>query len=69
MPIYEFVCSGCEREFEKLVMGASARVVCPHCGSGEVERRLSVFGVKSGGKFTPSAAPGCAGCSPASPGV
>ncbi|MFQ5893020.1 MAG: zinc ribbon domain-containing protein [Nitrospinota bacterium] len=50
MPIYEFTCPGCGHEFEKLVLRASRlrRVACPSCGAGEVERRLSLFGVGGG---------------------
>jgi putative FmdB family regulatory protein len=41
MPIYEFDCAGCGEGFEELVaMGATP--ACPHCGSREVERRISL---------------------------
>lgn len=69
MPIYEFSCPGCRDEFEKLVMGSRTEVACPACGSARVERRMSVFGVKSGGRFTSSLGSDCSGCAPASPGV
>lgn len=68
MPIYEFACPACGDEFEKLVMGASTEVACPACGSPEVERQMSVFGVKSGGRFTSSVGGDCSGCSQASAG-
>jgi putative FmdB family regulatory protein len=46
MPIYEYRCQGCSREFEALV---TARTVplCPTCGGGALERLISSFGVSS----------------------
>jgi putative FmdB family regulatory protein len=45
VPIYEFECSDCGHRFEELVgshVGAEAEdVVCPDCGSAEIERLLS----------------------------
>jgi putative FmdB family regulatory protein len=45
MPIYEYHCRGCEKDFEKYVPGATTKVACPTCASGDVMRKLSVFGV------------------------
>ncbi len=44
MPIYEYACRACGREFEELVRGPAdeAELACPACGSAELERRLSV---------------------------
>jgi putative FmdB family regulatory protein len=42
MPIYEYRCNECEREFERYVSGASVAVECPTCQSERVMRRLSV---------------------------
>jgi putative FmdB family regulatory protein len=45
VPIYEFACESCGHAFEELVGShvglAIADVVCPECGSAEIERRLS----------------------------
>jgi putative FmdB family regulatory protein len=45
VPIYEFVCESCGCRFEELVgahVGVDATdVVCPECGSAEVDRLLS----------------------------
>lgn len=41
MPIYEFVCTKCDKAFETLVRG-DTKVVCPACESAKVERRMSV---------------------------
>jgi len=62
MPIYEYHCPQCESDFEKLVTGGTA-VACPACENKEVERTMSVFGLKVGTTFVPSGGSGC-GCSP-----
>jgi putative FmdB family regulatory protein len=45
VPIYEFDCQSCGHRFEELVgshVGVDAsEVVCPECGSDQVERLLS----------------------------
>jgi len=48
MPIYEFICKECSKNFEDLVMSASRidEVVCPVCGSGQVKKRMSTFASK-----------------------
>jgi putative FmdB family regulatory protein len=66
VPIFEFICGRCGREFEKLVGSAAAKVCCPECGGRKVAKKFSVFGAKSGGKFTPSSGGGCTSCSKSS---
>jgi putative FmdB family regulatory protein len=66
VPIFEFVCGACGREFEKLVGSSSAKVCCPACGGRKVTKKFSVFGAKSGGKFTASSGGGCTSCSKSS---
>ena len=41
MPIYEYVCRRCRREFEVLVRG-SENPVCPHCAAVDIDRQMSV---------------------------
>lgn len=70
MPIYEFVCSNCGEEFEALVMGASHDIKCSKCGSGKVQKKMSVCAIKTGYKFTgtgkKASSGGCGGCSSSS---
>jgi putative FmdB family regulatory protein len=62
MPIYEYRCRGCGRDFELYVAGASTTVACPACDGGDVMRKLSVFGLKSGGPVMSSVPAGIGGC-------
>ena len=62
MPIYEYDCAICKDRFEKLVRNPNpTEVQCPSCGSKEVVRRFSVFGMKSTGSFSPSTSSESAG--------
>jgi putative FmdB family regulatory protein len=57
MPIFEFRCEDCEREFEEVVLPTLAKSLdqntphCPSCGSPKVRRILSV------GNFRPDGIP------------
>jgi putative FmdB family regulatory protein len=42
MPIFEYVCRQCSKEFEALVRG-DAEVQCPVCSSKKLDKQLSVF--------------------------
>jgi putative FmdB family regulatory protein len=48
MPVYEFVCKRCAREFEELVLGGE-QPCCPHCRSVDLQKKFSVFAAGSGG--------------------
>ena len=41
MPIYDFVCTKCEYEFESLVRATDVPV-CPECGASLVKKLLSL---------------------------
>jgi putative FmdB family regulatory protein len=45
MPIYEYKCSTCGREFGKLILSEDDRrsLACPSCGSRDLERLMSRF--------------------------
>lgn len=63
MPIYEYACLACGAEFEKFLQTPSA-VFCVSCESERVSRRLSVVGVRTGGRGgdAPAAPMGGGGC-------
>jgi putative FmdB family regulatory protein len=73
MPIYEYVCKGCDKRFELLVR-ASTAVECPSCHGKSVEKQLSVFSMGSAGltstPMSPSEVAACGMCGdPRGPGA
>jgi putative FmdB family regulatory protein len=48
MPIFEYSCKACGREFETLVRAGSSPA-CPACASTDLERLLSLPAVHSSG--------------------
>ncbi len=62
MPLYEYVCAQCGREFELLIRG-SEKPRCPSCGGERLEKRFSVFAVNTQGReATAPVRPACQGC-------
>jgi putative FmdB family regulatory protein len=55
VPIYEFACRSCDRRFEELVKlnGSTVAATCPHCGSADAQRLLSMFAVGSASQAKP----------------
>jgi len=65
MPIFEFRCQACGREFEKLIFGGDPEVECPACGQKGAEKLMSACAAKVGYKFTAASnpkGPSCTGC-------
>ena len=70
MPIYEYTCNACGKNFETLVMGSDIPT-CPACSSEDLARRMSKCGFISkstgpGGQIQTTKSAGssaCAGCS------
>lgn len=69
MPIYEYRCPDCAKEFEELVFGNKIPP-CPACGAKNAERLLSCACVRTAAPSRvgqtvpyPSSGGGCAGCS------
>jgi putative FmdB family regulatory protein len=62
MPIYEYRCAECGEKFELFLRSVTRKAVptCPKCGSSEVEKAVSLFGVggSSGGSRASAAACG-----------
>jgi putative FmdB family regulatory protein len=46
MPIFEYVCKGCGKQFEAIVLG-SKEAECPQCSGRELEQQLSKFAAHS----------------------
>jgi putative FmdB family regulatory protein len=47
MPLYEYTCLSCGREFELLILKSTPAPACSHCSSTSIERRLSMFAISS----------------------
>lgn len=45
MPIFEYNCANCKRNFETLVFSKEEEVRCPYCGNSSIDKQLSTFGV------------------------
>ncbi len=59
MPIYEFVCKECNKDFEALVRSSNWKGTrCPNCESTKLEKKLSVFAASGGQE---EAMPDCSG--------
>jgi len=62
MPIYEYACTVCGKEFEKLVRQSSPHPECPNCHSSELRKKLSAFSALSSAPSA-TALPGpCGSC-------
>ncbi|MGE5221673.1 MAG: FmdB family zinc ribbon protein [Omnitrophica WOR_2 bacterium] len=66
MPLYEYACSNCGAEFEKMVRFSEADRLpaCPQCQSQETHKKISTiasYGISSGGGFTTSSSCGSSG--------
>ena len=48
MPIYEYACRDCGKQFEYLTREGQAPQ-CPSCDSAELDKQLSTFAVSAGG--------------------
>jgi len=49
MPIFEYECRKCGRLFEELLMSAAQEVLCPSCGSADIEKLISRVAKSCGG--------------------
>jgi putative FmdB family regulatory protein len=65
MPIYEYKCMDCNKEFEYLVFGHDQDIICPECEKTNVERMMSACSFKSSGNYSPAGgtSSGCSSCS------
>ncbi len=62
MPIFEYHCTKCDKDFEVLVFG-NQKVTCPHCNGKKIKKLLSTVSHKSDGEFTSSQGSACSSCS------
>lgn len=71
MPIYEYQCNSCGKEFEILVRKSSPPPQCPGCNGAELRKKLSAFATFAGATSPQMALPAaCQGCgNPGGPGA
>lgn len=64
MPLYEYSCKKCGQRFECLVtVGKEKGVVCAECGSGDVQKLISGFGIGGGSSRIKASSSSCTSCS------
>ncbi len=62
MPIFEYVCNDCNKEFDVLVKSSKENnVKCVSCNSDSVKKKLSSFAVNTISSSAPECSTGCAG--------
>ena len=65
MPIYEYQCTSCGKEFEVLVRSSSPAPQCPSCQGTQLHKKLSAFATISSAASTqadlPAACQSCGG--------
>ena len=63
MPIFEYQCTSCGKEFELLVRNSSVAPECPGCSGSDLRKKLSAFATISGGASAHAELPAsCQGC-------
>ena len=53
MPIYEYLCQGCDERFQKLMKISQAAPACPSCSDEDVKKQISLgsFVLKGSGWY------------------
>ena len=71
MPIFEYECTSCGKEFELLVRNSSVAPECPGCSGRDLRKKLSAFATITGGASAHAELPAsCQGCGqPGGPGA
>ena len=63
MPIFEYQCASCGKEFESLVRNATTRPECPACKGTDLRKKLSAFAMIAGTTSMPQGLPAaCQSC-------
>ena len=68
MPIHEYFCKKCEKEFEELILSKEEKVFCPECGGSRVQKLMSSAAFRTQGRAMShsSSGGGCSSCSASS---
>ncbi len=71
MPIFEYQCASCGKDFELLVRNSSTVLACPDCTGTELRKKLSTFAAITGSASAQAELPAsCQSCgNPGGPGA
>ncbi len=67
MPIFEYQCAACDKEFETLVRNSSVVPACPVCSGTDLRKKLSAFATVSAQADFPAPCQSCG--NPGGPGA
>jgi len=64
MPIYEYQCQACGKDFERLFFAGDdeGQIACPHCGAKKCRRQMSAFSTSGDKSPFAGMADSSAGC-------
>lgn len=69
MPIYEYLCGGCNKPFDRIVKAGTpdSEIACTHCGEKKAMKKISMFSFGSRSKSgdyvsAPSSGHSCGSC-------
>ncbi|MEW6184340.1 MAG: zinc ribbon domain-containing protein [Thermodesulfobacteriota bacterium] len=64
MPIFEYTCLDCGRDFETIVFKSTEKVCCPQCNTENLEKKMSKFAFKGNERFVGTgSSSSCGSCS------
>jgi len=70
MPIYEYHCDDCDKDFDTLLAHGESASGCRHCGGENIKRKFSCFSTRTDSytatDVSATSSSGCAGCTASS---
>ncbi len=63
MPIFEYKCEKCGKNFEKIIRGKTSQTDCIYCGSSETTKQISSFSASGAGGKNSGGGHSCSSCS------
>ncbi|MCS7282613.1 MAG: zinc ribbon domain-containing protein [Anaerolineae bacterium] len=68
MPLYEYICQECGHRFDALrpMSKADAPIACPHCGSMQTSRKISLFAAIGSEGIIAGSGSSCSSCTASS---
>lgn len=70
MPIFEYHCNDCDKDFDTLLAHDESATQCRHCSSENIRKKFSCFSTRTdsytASDVSASSTSGCAGCTASS---